>query len=126
MPGNLSFQPAVVVPSLGIIGRAQFLVDTGTDTTILHPESAIKLNCPFDDLENPVELISAGGPHAYYAEPAVVSFYEGGARHDYRIEIYIAKPHPTVNDLDSLLGRDVLNDLRMEYDPRQGLLQFYP
>ena len=116
----------VVLLNLGIAGRVHFLVDTGTDATILHPEGATRLNCPFDDLENPVEVTSAGGPHTYYAEPAVVSFYDGEARYDYRIELSVAKPHPAVNDLDSLLGRDVLNRLRMDYAYPEGRLRFYP
>ena len=111
--------------NLGVIGNVHFLVDTGTDAAILHPESATKMNCPFDALENPVEATSAGGPHTYYAEPAVVSFYDGDVRHDYRIELSIAKPHPTVNDLVSLLGRDVLNRLRIDYDYPEGRLRFY-
>ena len=112
--------------NLGIAGRVHFLVDTGTDAAIMHPESATKMNCPFDALENLVETASAGGLHTYYAESAVVSFYDGDVRHDYRIELSIAKPHPAVNDLNSLLGRDVLNQLRMDYEYPEGRLQFYP
>ena len=37
----------------------------------------------------------------------------------FEIEISIAKPHPVTNGLDSLLGRDILNRLDMEYSFRQ-------
>ena len=66
--GSLSFLPAWFCSTWALPGRVHFLVDTGTDATILHPEGATRLNCPFDDLENPVEVTSAGGPHTYYAE----------------------------------------------------------
>ena len=56
----------------------------------------------------------------------MVSFYDGEARYDYRIDLSVAKPHPAVNDLDSLLGRDVLNRLRMDYEYPEGRLRFYP
>lgn len=113
------------LPRLSIIEDVDFLVDTGTDTTILHPEDGSRLGCPFDELSNPVDVTSAGGPHTYYAETAIVSFYEGEARHDLRIDLHIGKPNPATDDLDSLLGRDVLNELEMEYVPRQGRLRFY-
>ena len=38
------------------------------------------------------------------------------------VELFIGKPHPMLDDLDSLLGRDVLNRLGMEYDFRQQRL----
>ena len=115
----------VVLLDLGITGEVDFLVDTGSDVTILHPSDAGNLDCPFDELVNPVTVASAGGPHTYYDEPALISFYDGEARHDFRIDIAVAKPHPLVNGLDSLLGRDILNRLRMDYDFPQRRLEFW-
>ena len=43
----------------------------------------------------------------------------------FSIQLSIAKPAPSVDRLDSLLGRDVLNRLRMEYDFPQGLLGIF-
>ena len=75
------------------------------------------LHCPFDLLDNPAEFISAGGILLYYSEPAVLTFAETdrGAR-EFEIQISIAKPDPVTDGLDSLLGRDLLNQVRMEYD----------
>ena len=115
----------VNLPRLGVVGDAHFLVDTGTDTTILHPMAALDLRCPFDELSNPVTATSAGGTHTYYAENAVLSLYDGEIRHDFRINIQIGKPHPVTYGLDSLLGRDLLNELEMEYAPRRGRLGLY-
>ena len=112
------------LPGLGVLGDVDFLVDTGTDTTILHPTDADDLHCPFDELSNPSISTSAGGPHTYYAESAVVSLYDGEIRHDFRVNLHIGKPHPITDGLDSLLGRDVLNELEMRYAPRRGELGF--
>ena len=107
----------VTLARLGVRGRVRFLIDTGSDTTILHPDAAADLDCPFDLLDNPAEFISAGGILLYYFEPAVLTFAEtdGGAQ-EFEIQISIAKPDPVTDGLDSLLGRDLLNQVRMEYD----------
>ena len=113
----------VTLARLGVRGRVRFLVDTGSDTTILHPDAAADLNGPFDLLDNPVEFISAGGTLLYYMEPAVLSFNDSdGGTWEFEIDISIAKPDPVTDDLASLLGRDLLNQMRMDYDfPRSRL-----
>ena len=113
------------LPRLGIIQDVDFLVDTGTNASILHPRDGTRIGCPFDELSYPVPMTSAAGPHTYYAESAIISFYDGEARHDFRIKLHIGKPHPVTNVLDSLLGLDILNELEMEYAPLRGQLRFY-
>ncbi len=107
----------LLLPRFGLKAPVTFLVDTGSDTTILHPADGLMLHCPFDLLDNPAEFISAGGALLYYMEPAVLTFAEtdGGAQ-EFEIHISIAKPDPVTDGLDSLLGRDLLNQVRMEYD----------
>ena len=122
--GSPYVEMRVNLPRLGVAGQVHFLVDTGSDTSILHPSASVDLRCPFDELANPAEVTGAGGAHTYYAEPAVVSLYDGEARRDFRIELYVGKPHPVTDGLDSLLGRDVLNLLRMDYDYPEGRLEF--
>ena len=122
--GNPIVRARVSMPRLGVAGDTFFLVDTGSDTTILHPFDGRNMGCPFDRLENPVGVSSISGAQTYYAEPAVVSFFDGAIRRDFRTGIYIARPLPEVDELDSLLGRDVLNRLGMEYDFERGRLYF--
>lgn len=116
----------VFLPQFGLSGQITFLVDTGSDTTILHPDAAADLRCPFDLLDDPAEFISAGGTLLYYMEPAVLSFVEaaGGTR-EFEIDISIAKPDPLTAGLDSLQGRDLLNQVRMEYDFGRDLLTLH-
>ena len=124
--GRPYIEGIVTLPRLGAEGRVRFMVDTGSDTTILHPDAATDLDCPFDLLDNPAEFIGVGGTLLYYFEPAVLSFddSDGGTR-EFQIDISIAKPDPVTNDLDSLLGRDLLNQVRMEYDFRRSRLALH-
>ena len=116
----------VFLPRFGLRGQVTFLVDTGSDTTILHPDAAADLGCPFDRLINPTEFISAGGTLLYYTEPARLAFNDvDGGTAEFVIDLSVAKPDPVTDGLDSLLGRDLLNQVRMEYDFRRGSLVLY-
>ena len=119
-------RPCVVgslnVPRLGFLGTVHFLIDTGSDTTILHPYDGRYLRFPFGALVNPTDVVSVAGTQEYYAENATIVFDDGDATRELDVELLIGKPHPMLDDLDSLLGRDVLNQLGMEYDFLQGQL----
>ncbi len=114
----------LIFPRLGVGQEVDLLVDTGSSATILHPGDGRDMGFPFDELRDEVIVTSVSGTQTYYAEPAVVSFYDGEGRQDFRIELYVARPHPTADGLESLLGRDILNQLGMSYDFRRSLLSF--
>lgn len=113
----------VLLPRLGVAGPVDFLVDTGSVSTILHPRDAIDLYCPFDDLTLPVTLEGVGSTLTYFREIAHVTLGDGDAAAPFVIEISIAKPDSPTDGLPSLLGRDVLNRVRMEYDFPQNRLE---
>lgn len=100
----------------------RFLIDTGSDTTILHPDDGMYLRFPFNALANPAEVISVSGIQDYYVEDATISFDDDVQAVNLEIELFVAKPQPELEGLDSLLGRDILNRLGMEYDFRQQRL----
>ena len=107
----------LTIPRLGIIRRrVDFLVDTGADGTSLNPIDGESIGCPFDALVNPVEASGIGGSHTYYIEPATVSLQEDATAFIFDVEIAISQPHPVADEVPSLLGRDVLNQVRMDYD----------
>lgn len=124
----------LIVPRFGIDDEVNFLVDTGAVRTSLHPFDAGLVGFPFDELRDPFDLVGVGGSSAYYREPALVVI--AGIRGDYTFDITLtiakpeppsaSNPRPVVNRLPSLLGRDVLNRMRMDYDFGGGRLEFSP
>ena len=110
------------LPRLGIFGPVDFLIDTGSDTTILHPDDGIDVAFPFDALVNPSEVFGVGGAQNYYVENGFIYFDDSGSILEMDVELFVAKPQPGLTGIDSLLGRDVLNRLGMEYDFLQGRL----
>ena len=115
----------IYMPRFGIEGRVKFLIDTGADVTTLHPDDADDLGCPFDELENPVEVGGIGGGQIYYDEPAIVLFYGTDRIYGFEVNISVGKPSEETDALESLLGVDILNRMRMDYDFRRRRLRFY-
>ena len=63
-----------------------------------------------------------GGGAKYFNEPATVSFAYGPySTIDYPVDLDVSCELGTLG-LPSLLGRDILDKWRIEYDPRQGIL----
>ena len=93
-------------------------MDTGADLSALHPPDGITLQCRFDllhdDASYPVEGICS--THEYVNEPAMILFEGDDGTYQFDGDIDIAKPSPVTGQLPSILGRDVLNSLRIEYE----------
>ena len=116
---------SLILPRLGVVATVSFLVDTGSVSTVLHSDDAEDIGCPFDSLALPTALEGVGGAVTYYRESALVKLDRESDLLDFSVEIAIAKPGSLTDGLPSLLGRDILNRLRMEYDFPQGLLGFF-
>ena len=117
----------LIIERLGIDGQVQFLVDTGADSTALHPWDGQELGCRYDLLVSPRSMGGVGGRQDYYPEDgATIVFYGEGVEYTFTdIRISIARPAPENRSLPSLLGNDVLGLLRMDYHRRAGLLRLY-
>lgn len=117
----------VYLPRLKIRDSVQFLLDTGAGSTLLHPEGARKLEVPFDKLENEVTSRGVGGTSKSFSEPAFISF--GDRFRDrlwlrsYAIDLSIAEPNEVNEKYPSLLGRNITDRWRIEYDPADSKLQ---
>ena len=59
----------------------------------------------------------------YYREIALIKFFDGDGTHDLAVQIAIAKPGSPADSLPSLLGRDILNRMRIDYDFPQDRLE---
>ena len=106
-------------------GRVEFLVDTGADSTALHPADAKRLGCDFDALGTPIPVGGIGGSHEYCSEPATITLESDDGDYETNLEIDIAIPDDDNDDLPSLLGRNIIISLRMEYNYNTGILHFH-
>ena len=115
-------QGRLLLPRLNIQGDIDFLVDTGADSTIIHPLDGQKLGIPFGELQSEIVSVGIGGSHPYFPEDGLVLFEDDARLRQYRCEVLIGKPSGILNRLPSLLGRSLLNRWRMVYDPTDDLL----
>ena len=111
---------------LGLAGRIDLLVDTGSDATYLHPAEGMEVGVSFDLLQDRVTSRGIGGSTTYFQEPAIMMFTDHMTRryYGYRTSVNIAKPENVSGRLPSLLGRDVIRRWWMDYDPTNDRLEF--
>ena len=104
----------------------RFLVDTGSDITLIHPPDWQRLGIPTDQLPIGEGTGGVGGQSATWIEPAVIRFFDhdGVGRYDYRLNVHIAQPTAHNRDYPSLLGMDILSCWYTECDPTNDLLRF--
>ena len=114
----------VWIPRLNIGGWVHFLVDTGATVTSLSPNDGDNLLVPVAELANPARQQGIAGTRTYYREPAVIMLLDAEEWQRFDVELYIAPPDAAARYLPSLLGRDVLNTVRMDYDFPAGRLEF--
>ena len=120
--GRPYVQGWLILPRLNIQGDVEFLVDTGADSTIIHPLDGQKLGVPFGELQGEIVSVGIGGSHPYFPEDAILLFEDDVRLRQYRCEVLIGKPSDILNRLPSLLGRSLLNHWRMVYDRTDNLL----
>ena len=101
-----------------------FLVDTGAGSTTIHPRVAQDLGIDRSLLEYAVSSAGIGG-HSFnaLAEGTILILGDG---FDFAcpVTMRIAQPKDHNRRLPSLLGRDVLRQFNMRYEPANGILQF--
>ena len=113
----------VIIPRLDVSENVSFLVDTGADSTCLHPRDALGAGVPFGRLRNRELSRGIGGSSPYFHEPATLVFPDGRAARLYGVGLLIAEPDEANGNLPSLLGRNVINHWYMAYDPANGRLE---
>ena len=113
----------LVAPRLEIDESVLFLLDTGADVTCLHPADAKNVDLPFDQLRNETSYRGVGGTSPYFVEPVILSFTDKLQARLYTVQLLIAEPNRSNEVLPSLLGRDVINNWHIEYDPTRSRLE---
>ena len=127
--GDTSGRPYIegrlILPNLNIRGDISFLVDTGADVSRLHPNDGVRLKIDYGQLSGDAESVGTSGVSHDFTEPAVVVFSEQKRfLYVYNITLRIAPIDPEIMDLPSILGRDILDQWRMTYNPQKNSLVF--
>lgn len=114
------------IPRLRLVTDISFLVDTGADSTTLLPDDAKKMGLDFSALTiNSHPSKGVGGFSEGYVEQALLVFNDPGRSICwYNLDLDILKPDEHLREMPSLLGRDVLNRMKMCYSPPTNSLSF--
>lgn len=114
----------LIIPRLQINEDLLLLMDTGADRTCLHPRDAVRVRMPFEQLTNRQSSRGIGGRSSYFRESGILAFRDKPQTRLYAVELLIAEPNEDNSTLPSLLGRDIINQWYMQYDPTNTRLDF--
>ena len=129
--GDTSGRPFIegrlYLPRLGIAGDISFLLDTGADASVLMPADSRRLKVPFHELNGDNPCGGIGGTVHCYVERAFLVFSDPGkALYAYELDMDIMPDDPQMEDVTSLLGRDVIDRWQITYDPERSKLTIIP
>jgi hypothetical protein len=121
------------VPELGeltepfALNEVTLLVDTGADMTILHPQDSQRFWTTEDRFgtlrAHPTRRVGGAGrdaPH-YLVDGVVIFEHEDGEMDLRPVTLYVAEPHRGNVELESLLGRDILQHYVTTFDHLDGI-----
>lgn len=95
-----------------------FLLDTGAQRSVLMPADAVKLGIDRTVITKACQSTGVGGISNDFCCDAIITFRGNSTQlYSYKIEIIVASPTAFNLTIPSLLGRDVINRWRVNYDP---------
>jgi hypothetical protein len=114
-----------------LVGEVPFVIDTGSETTCLHPADAVaRMRIDPDTLRSSVgwraqaERIGVGGTASYFLLPCLLTFtHTNGTTQTLEIVIEAAQLTSLNATLPSVLGWDVLQHFAMRLDWSQRLVE---
>lgn len=123
--GRPYLEGLLILTRLNIRSEISFLVDTGSDVTLLNPLDGFRMGVDYSRLTGHADTGGIGGGMKCFLEPALVVFREADRLVTYNIDYFhISHPEDVDDTLNSILGRDVLDRLRMVYNPSADQLTF--
>lgn len=94
-------------------------MDTGADSSVLMPVDSRRLGIDFNLLIGKQICTGIGGSVELFVEHGVLVFSDPGvALYTYDLNINIMADDVEMEDMSSLLGRDVIDRWRIIYDPQ--------
>lgn len=121
--GRPFIEGRLVIPRVNLRDEISFLIDTGADTSALMPADARHLGIDYSPLADERDAVGIGGVTRSYTERALVAFEDSDASlYIYQIDIVIPAAAPDLLRLPSLLGRDILNQWSILYNPSRNRL----
>jgi len=113
----------LLLPDQGVRASLSFLVDTGTDRTLLLPAATARLAIDFARLAIAPHRMGGIGGSVRYAHAAARLVFYGSRMYAYRLTIAVAEPGPQPSPVEALLGRDILDRWYLRYESRSRLLR---
>ena len=118
--GRPRIRAMVSIPRFDIRQPVSSLLDTGPDYTCLNSMDRRNFNMSVGDLRDVERVLGVGGGVAYCREPAALYFQDGPRVVAYDLLLRIALS--STGGIPSLLGRNVFDNWRIEYDRSLGNL----
>ena len=131
--GNTTGRPyleaLVRLPRLKLESGVSFIVDTGADQTVLMPTDALKMGVNYRKLRIGGPLIGIGGSCMSFTEQAIVVMSDEDRKilFAYQVNLQIVDKKAAVTNhpyCASLLGRNILDRLKMHYNAQDGKVTF--
>ncbi|SRR6266498_4263184 len=114
---------SLMLPLAPRVGRINFLLDTGADQTCLMPGDARAMRLNFEGLGEPVRARGIGGRVKVHPHTGTINFLEMGVGLIfYEISLLVYPDRIPYRNYPSLLGRDVLNNWRIQYSHIENAL----
>lgn len=118
-------QAYVEIPSLDVRGFVDFLLDTGTDDTVLMPGDARRLKIDYKKIaRTDTSIGSAGFTLDRIVRAVVIVPEEDVATYLYEIDLRLPEFDPKKPEMlkpPSLLGRDIMSRWRTTFDGRRSV-----
>ena len=121
--GRPLFTANIEIPRLGCQSSINFLLDTGSDTTLLLPKGGSKLGVNYAQLDRVSQGTVIGGVADGFVETAWITFTGEDTFYAYVIDMLILPPPYEQLDESALLGRNIIDRWRITYEKPSSLLE---
>ena len=124
--GRRYVDATIYLPRFDASADVPLLVDTGADTSLLTPTGLKLFRLDYTGFEGAAECFGIGGVLECFVEPAWVMLSGDKTIYSFAVSLEIAKHRSDLVGIPSLLGRDVLDRVRLYYCSSEGLLTLEP